>query len=309
MASSEHFVAKVDDGFEVKVDAVDTTTPARSSWGDAWEYLRHRPLFYFSAGLLLLILVVVLFPGLFTGMDPKYCDISKAKLPTSGEHLLGTTLQGCDVYARVIYGAGPSVLIGVLTMLISTILGAVIGAIAGYVGGVLDAILSRVTDIFFAIPFILAAVVVLQMMTNVEGIVKIVFTLSAFGWTSSARMMRGAVLETKEQDFITASRALGLSKFQILVKHIVPNSFAPLIVLATTSLAGYIVAEATLSFLGLGLGSDTVSWGVDISNAQESLVTNPALLLFPSGALAITVLAFIFLGDVIREALDPKARQ
>jgi oligopeptide transport system permease protein len=310
MTKVEHFVKPFDENtMSINVDAVAENSVSKSLWASAWVYLRRNPLFYISGILILLVLAIVFVPGLFTSLDPKYCDLKFAKQGPSGEHLFGTTLQGCDVYARVIYGAQPSVSIGVLVMIFSTLFGAIIGAIAGYFGGWLDALLSRIVDIFYAIPFILAAVVVLQMMVAIPGIMKIVITLSIFGWVSSARMMRGTVIETKNKEFITASKSLGLSKLQILVKHVVPNSFAPLIVLATTSLAGYIVAEATLSFLGLGLGSDTVSWGVDISNAQESLVTNPALLLYPSGALAITVLSFIFLGEAISEALDPQGRK
>ena len=186
--------------------------------------------------------------------------------------------------------------------------GGLIGAIAGYFGGWVDALLSRIVDIFYAIPLLLGAIVVLQMFTTSSSIWKIILVMAMFGWVSIARIARSSVLETKNLEFNTASAALGSTPVRNLFRHVIPNALAPVLVVGTTSLASYIVLEATLSFLGLGLPSSSVSWGGDISTAQTMLRTNPMVLFWPSAALAITALAFIMLGDAVSDALDPKSR-
>lgn len=199
--------------------------------------------------------------------------------------------------------------VGLLTTALVVVIGTFIGAIAGYFGGILDTLLSRVTDIFFAIPLVLAAIVVMQMFKDHRTIITVVLVLGLFGWTNIARITRGAVMGVKNEEYVTAARALGASRFKILASHIMPNAAAPIIVYATVALGTFIVAEATLSFLGIGLPPSIVSWGGDISAAQASLRTAPMVLFYPAMALALTVLSFIMLGDVVRDALDPKARK
>ncbi len=182
------------------------------------------------------------------------------------------------------------------------------GAFAGYYGGWLDAVLSRVGDIFFSIPYILAAVVVMTVFSQYRNVFTLALAIGGFAWAATARVVRAEVLRVKQADFVMASAALGKGRFGTLLSHVIPNAFAPLLVLATLALAGGIVAEATLSFLGVGLGSDVMSWGNDISQAQRSLRVAPMALIYPSIALTITVLAFILLGELIRDALDPRAR-
>ena len=171
-----------------------------------------------------------------------------------------------------------------------------------------DASRAPSADIFLALPILLGAIVVLQMFKTSSSIWKIILVMTLFGWTSVARIARGAVMEAKNLEFNTASTALGSTPIRNLFRHILPNSLAPIIVVGTTSLATYIVLEATLSFLGVGLPTTTVSWGGDISNAQSILRTDPMVLFYPSAALAITVLAFIMMGDAVKDALDPKSR-
>ena len=252
--------------------------------------------------------MVALFPQLFTSNDPKYCTLDNSLAGPSAGHPLGFDKQGCDVYSRVIYGARTSISVGILTTLIVALVGGLIGAIAGFFGGWVDAILSRITDIFYAIPMLLGAIVVLQMFRTSTSIWKVVLVLALFGWVSIARIARSAVLEAKNLEFNTASTALGSTPMRNLFRHVIPNSLAPVIVIATTSLGSYIVSEATLSFLGIGLPSSVVSWGGDISTAQSLLRTNPEVLFYPSAALAVTVLAFIMMGDAVKDALDPKSR-
>ncbi len=182
------------------------------------------------------------------------------------------------------------------------------GALAGFYGGWVDTVLSRVGDIFFSIPYILAAVVIMSVFAAFANVWIIALAIGVFAWPATARVLRAEVMRFRNADFVMASEALGLGRFRILVWHVLPNSIAPVIVITTISLAGAIVAEATLSFLGVGLPPSTMSWGNDIAAAQVDLRTAPTVLLYPSIALSVTVLSFILLGETVREALDPKAR-
>jgi oligopeptide transport system permease protein len=302
-----HYVAPIDDA-PVVVDQVDESQEARSLWSDAWNSLRRRPMFWISAVLIVAIVIVALVPGLFTPLDPTRGDITLSNGEPSPGHPLGYTQQGYDILARLLYGAQASLTTGLVAMLLVVAIGGVAGAIAGYYGGWFDTILSRLGDIFFAIPTVLGAIVVMSTMQGDRTPVTVALVLALFAWPQMARIMRGAVLGAKGADYVTASISLGVSRAKILVRHVIPNAIAPVIVLATTSLGTFIVAEATLSFLGIGLPPSTVSWGGDINAAQAAIRTNPENLFFPSVALAITVLAFLMLGDVVRDALDPKAR-
>ncbi|MEY8563422.1 ABC transporter permease [Bifidobacterium pseudolongum] len=308
LPGQERYVAPLEETPLQTVDTVDESAPAASMWSDAWRTLRRNPLFIISAILIVFIIFVALFPGVFTKTDPNYCTLDDSLEPARPGHPFGFDMQGCDVYARVVYGTRTSLSVGILSTLIVVAVGTLIGAIAGFCGGWIDAVLSRIVDIFMAIPMLLGAIVVLQMFRTVTSIWKVVLVLALFGWVSTARIARGAVLSSKNLEFNTASTALGSTPMRNLFRHILPNSLAPIIVIATTSLGSYIVSEATLSFLGIGLPSTTVSWGGDISNAQSILRTDPMVLFYPSVALAVTVLAFIMMGDAVKDALDPKSR-
>ncbi|PFG36168.1 oligopeptide transport system permease protein [Flavimobilis soli] len=303
-----HFVADAALTPLAVVDKVDETEAPSSLWRDAWNDLRRRPLFWVSAFLILLVAVVAFLPGIFTKNDPTYCVLSKSLANPEPGHPFGFDRQGCDVYARVIFGARASVTVGIVTTIAVVLLGGIVGALAGFYGGWLDSLLARLTDIFFAIPLVLAAIVVGQVFTG-GGVWRVIAVLAVFGWPQVARITRGAVMSVKNNDFITAAKSLGVSRWMTLVRHVVPNALAPVVVVATVSLGTFIVAEATLSFLGLGLPGSVLSWGAEISKAQVSLRTQPMILFYPSAALALTVLSFIMMGDVVRDALDPKARK
>jgi oligopeptide transport system permease protein len=279
----------------------------RSLWSDAWHDLRRNPTFIVSALLILFVVFVAVFPSLFTGTDPKFCELGQSNKGGAPGHPFGFDRQGCDIYSRVIYGARASVSVGILVTTGVVLIGGVIGALAAFYAGATDSLLSRVTDVFFAIPLLLGAIVFLQSFPF-RNILTVSAAIMIFGWPIVARVMRGAVISVKEADFVTAARALGASDMRILRRHILPNAIAPVIVVATISLGLFIVLEATLSFLGIGLPSSTVSWGGDINDAQSSLRSAPHVLLYPSVALSITVLAFMLLGDAVRDALDPKLR-
>jgi oligopeptide transport system permease protein len=302
-----HYVAALEETPVETVDRLDESQKARSTWADAWDAMRVRPTFWISSALILLIVIVALFPSLFAQASPTQCDLGDSHGGPSDGHPLGFTRQGCDIYARIIFGTQASVTVGLLATILVTFTGIIVGALAGYYGGVLDSIVSRIGDIFFAVPTVLGAIVLMSVLPE-RTPVTIALVLSLFAWPQIARIMRGAVLSARNSDYVTASVALGVSKFRILLRHVVPNSIAPVIVIATVSLGTFIVAEATLSFLGIGLPPGIMSWGNDIDAAKSSLRTNPQVLLYPAAALSVTVLAFLMLGDVVRDALDPEAR-
>lgn len=307
--SETHFVAPIEETPLVAVDKVSIDAKPSNLYIDAWRDIRRRPLFYVSSVVVLLVVVVALFPGLFTQVDPRSCALANSNGGPVAGHPLGFTRQGCDVYSRIIFGTRTSLSVGLIVTVIVTVLGVVIGAISGYYGRWIDAVLSRVGDIFFAIPYILAAVVILSVVTRENRNIWVLsLAIGVFAWPSTARVLRGQILSVKNADYITSAQALGVSRFRILLRHVLPNSIAPVIVITTIGLAAAIVAEATLAFLGIGLPPAVMSWGRDISDAQVDLRNNPMTLIYPSIALSLTVLAFILLGEVIRDALDPKAR-
>ncbi len=286
---------------------------ARSLWGDAWRDLRRRPIFLVSAVLIVLLVIIAIFPGLFTSTDPRHADLVNDYLRKPdwtdffGGGWFGYDGQGRSIYARVLYGARASITVGICVTAAVTLLGGLAGMVAGYFGGWVDAVISRLVDIFFGIPLLLGALVILNAFTS-RTIWSVVFALAFLGWTQIARVMRGAVLTVKQADYVVAAKALGAGTRRIMLRHILPNAVAPVIVVATIALGGYIATEATLSYLGIGLQDPTISWGIDISSAQNVIRTAPFALFFPAGALSITVLAFIMLGDAVRDALDPKLR-
>ena len=276
-------------------------------WGETWRKLRRRPKFIVAAALILLVLVVAAFPALFTGANPDYADPSQSLLGPSAAHWFGTDLQGHDIYARTVYGARASVTVGLGATVLVFVVGGALGALAGFYGGWLDAVVSRVADVFFGLPLLLAAIVLMQVMHH-RTVWTVIAILALFGWPQVARIARGAVLEVRGGDYVLAAKALGMSRFQILLRHALPNALGPVIAVATIALGIFIVTEATLSYLGVGLPASVVSWGGDINVDQTRLRAGSPILFYPAGALAITVLTFMMMGDAMRDALDPSSR-
>ena len=314
----ERFVAPLEETPLQDVDAVDVDAVPESQWKEAWKRLRVAPLFWVSSAIIVCLAVVIAFPGLFTDVDPNYKELSESFKPPREGHPFGFTQQGGDVWARTLYGARASVAVGVLSTLLVAVVGIITGSIAGFYGGWIDSVVSRVSDIFLSIPLLLAAIVVISVVNNEipdrgfwVAVTVVVLALALFAWPQITRQMRGAVLEVKNLEFVDAATAIGATRFKNLVRHIVPNALAPVIVTSTISLGIFIVAESALSFLGLGLPSNVVSWGNDLSDAQNQVRsgTHMVVMWVPASALAITVLGFILLGEAVREALDPKARK
>ena len=276
-------------------------------WRDTWRELRRRPKFVVAAALILFIVVVAAFPEWFTAVDPTYADPSQSLLPPSAVHWFGTDLQGHDIYARTIYGARASVMVGLGATLLVFVVGGALGALAGFYGGWIDAVVSRITDIFFGLPLLLAAIVLMGVMHH-RRVWTVIVILAVFGWPQIARIARGAVLEARSSDYVLAAKAIGLSNFQSLLRHALPNALGPVFAVATLAFGVFIVTEASLSYLGVGLPTSVVSWGGDINLAQSRLRSGSPILFYPAGALAITVLAFMMMGDALRDALDPASR-
>ncbi|MFF5445201.1 ABC transporter permease [Streptomyces sp. NPDC012888] len=280
-----------------------------SLWSDAWYDLRRNPIFLIGAFLVLCMLVISAVPGLFTSTNPfagGVCQLNDSLKPPSGAHWFGFDVQGCDIYSRTIYAARNSIIVGVLTTSLVLFVGGALGLLAGWVGGFTDTILSRVTEIFFAIPLLLGGMLI---MSGRQGnAVTVSIVMATLGWPQIFRIMRSSVLQNKNNDYVVAARALGAGTLRITLRHILPNAVAPVIVVGAISLGVYIGAEATLSYLGIGVQPPQISWGLMISDAKDRFLQAPHVLLFPAAALSITVLAFIMVGDAVRDALDPKLR-
>ncbi|MFD7899730.1 ABC transporter permease [Streptomyces sp. NPDC059743] len=279
----------------------------RGLWSDAWHDLRRNPVFVVSALVIVFLVVISLWPSLIASRNPLSCDLARAQEGSRPGHPFGFNGQGCDVYTRTVHGARTSVVVGVLASLGVAVTGSVLGALAGFFGGAWDAVLSRITDVFFAIPVVLGGLVLLSLVAGTT-VWPVIGFMVLLGWPQISRIARGSVITVKQNDYVQAARALGASHTRILLRHILPNAVAPVIVVATIALGTFIALEATLSYLGVGLRPPAVSWGIDISDASPYIRNSPHMLLWPAGALAVTVLAFIMLGDAVRDALDPKLR-
>ncbi|HZM79532.1 MAG TPA: ABC transporter permease [Candidatus Limnocylindrales bacterium] len=285
----------------------------RSATADAWRELRRKPLFWAATLVALVAVVMAAFPSLFTSADPESCALSRRLAGPSAVAIFGYDVQGCDVFAQAVYGTKNSLLIGVFAALLAGLIALLFGVTAGYFGRWWDAIVSRVIDIVLGLPLLLAGIVFMQRVTNAGGgptirIIALIFILGLLGWTTAARVMRSSVITAKQQDYVQAARMLGASPGRIMARHILPNAIAPFIVIITMALGSFIAAEATLSFLGVGLVPPSQSWGVEISEARLYMREDFVPLAVPATFLALTVLAFIILGDTIREAFDPKLR-
>ncbi len=285
---------------------------ARSLNADAWRELRGNWMFWLSAALILLFVTMAIAPGLFTSVDPR--EVGPVRQTPGGGAIFGRDMQGYDIFSRTIHGARASILVGLTTTILTTLIGSAVGVLAAYRGGWLDALISRITDVFFAIPLLLGGILFMNTFRSdlntpyfvVVG--KVVLVLSVLGWPSIARLMRSSVLQVLPNDYVQAARALGASPRRIVMRHVLPNAMAPALVVAAINLGVFIVAEASLSFLGIGLVPPAISWGVAINDGLVAVRTFPHILFFPAIFLSVCVFAFILLGDAVQDAFDPKSR-
>jgi peptide/nickel transport system permease protein len=256
-------------------------------------------------GLVIVILTIFLaiFADVIAPYSPYQQNITESLNPPSVQHWLGQDDLGRDILSRIIFGARISLLVGFITVSVSAILGSVIGAIAGYFGGWIDEVLMRITDILLAFPGILLAIAIMAILG--PSLNNVIIALCIVGWKSYARLVRGEILKEKEKEYIQATKALGYSHFRIISFHLIPNTLNPVLVMATLGVASMIISEAGLSFLGLGTQPPIPSWGGMLSEGRQYLLQAYQLTTFPGLAIMILVLGFSFLGDALRDALDP----
>ncbi|MEK6282654.1 MAG: ABC transporter permease [Acidobacteriota bacterium] len=255
------------------------------------------------------LVIVALFAPWIATHDVGTTNLSLRYLSPSAEYWFGTDSTGRDIFSRVVFGARISLEVGLVVVSVSAVVGIILGALAGYYGGWIDRIISGyVFNVFLAFPGLLLAIAMVAFLG--AGLNKLIFALCIIGWVGYARLIRGQVLKVREYDFVQAARALGASDARILLLHILPNAIQPLIVQASLGMAGAVLSEASLSFLGLGVPPPAPSWGVMIEEARDlsTLQAAPHALIFPGIAIALTVLAFNFIGDGLREYLDPRQR-
>jgi ABC-type dipeptide/oligopeptide/nickel transport system permease subunit len=255
-----------------------------------------------------ILMVGALFAPLLARHDPVQINLMSALAPPSAEHWLGTDVQGRDVWARLLYGARISLMVGVISQGISLLLGVTLGLVAGYYGRWVDELVMRVADITLAFPTLL---LLIAMVAALEPSLTIVFvTIGIVGWAGMARIVRGQVLVVRELEYVQGIRALGAPDFRIILRHVLPNVVAPVIIAGTLGIAGAIMAEAALSFLGLGVQPPTPSWGSMIADGRDlaQLRGAPWTSVAPGAAIGAAVLAFNLLGDAMRDAFDPRSR-
>jgi len=262
-----------------------------------------------GVAIVVVLVIVALFAPWIAQYDVGATDLSIRYLAPSSAHWFGTDSTGRDIFSRVIFGARISLRVGIIVVAVSAIIGTILGAVAGYYGGWVDRFVSGyVFNVFLAFPGLLLAIAMVAFLG--AGLNKLILALCIIGWVGYARLIRGQVLKVREYDFVQAARALGASDARILLVHILPNAIQPLIVQASLGMAGAVLSEAALSFLGLGVPPPAPSWGVMIEEARDlsTLQAAPHALIFPGVAIALTVLAFNFIGDGLREYLDPRQR-
>jgi oligopeptide transport system permease protein len=263
------------------------------------------------SSVVLFMLTIAAFPSVFAGWfghgDPRQCDLGSSRGGPQAGHPFGFDIQGCDLYANVMYGARPSIFIGLTVTLGTVAIAIVLGCAAAYFGNPVDAIISRTMDVFFGFPVLVGQVVILNSIASRNAAV-VAGVLLLFMWPYTTRLMRSSALSTVEQGYVKAARGLGAGPWRAITKHVLPNSAGPVAAVVGLSIGSMITMESALTFLGVGLRQPTISWGVQLNTAQSAFRTDPHLLLFPSLFLTITVLAFVVLGDALRDAFDPRMR-
>jgi peptide/nickel transport system permease protein len=289
----------------------------RTLTGDAWRRFRkHRMAMFGGVVFITLVLSVLLIP-IFWSADPRKIDFSKSMLSPSFEHPMGTDDLGRDMLARVMLGGRVSLAVGVAAMLISVTLGTLIGSVAGFLGGRVDSILMRITDLFLALPVVPLLLLLIFLFRDTlrrslgpeNGIFILIVTLiGILNWMTVARLVRSSFLSLKQKEFVEAAHALGVGQVAIMFKHILPNAVGPIIVAATLGVGAAIITESVLSFLGLGFPPDTPTWGRLLYDGQNFLDFASWMVLFPGFLIFLTVLSINFVGDGLRDALDPRSR-
>lgn len=298
-----------------------------SPWHEAWRRLRRNRLALICGGVLLLMVLACLFGPFLTGHEIDTQQLNYGAQGPNSQHLLGTDQLGRDLLTRILVGGRVSLAVGLTATLVSLLIGVTYGAIAGYAGGKTDAIMMRLVEILYALPFMVLVIILIVVLEpgfkqpNIarlisklggEGQAKLIvlfMVIGAIEWLTMARVVRAQVMSLRQQDFVTAAQALGVPRRKIIFGHLVPNCLGPVIVYSTLTIPAVMLTEAVLSFLGLGVQPPFASWGSLIKDGADNMETWPWMLLCPALFFSITLFSFNFLGDGLRDALDPKAEK
>jgi ABC-type dipeptide/oligopeptide/nickel transport system permease subunit len=282
---------------------------ARPLRKDVWRRFKRNRLAMVGLVIIVILVLTAIFAPLIAPYDPYGSaarDTSAFRQAPSAEHWFGTDDIGYDVFSRVVFGTRVSLKIGIAATAIALTIGLLLGAVSGYFGGILETLIMRTTDIFLSIPYIVLAVAIASVLGRSENTV--ILVLGFTGWLGICRIVRSSFLSLKQLEYVEAAKALGYSRSRIIFRHILPNALQPIIVYGTIAIGSVILSEAALSFLGVGPQYPTPAWGLMVSKAKGVLAVAPHMLFFPGMAIFITVLAFVFVGDGLRDALDPKLK-
>ena len=277
-----------------------------SYYKDSLKRFRKNKAAMLCLAVIAILVLIAIFAEFVAPFDPNYQDYTAVLAQPSSKHLFGADEYGRDILSRIIYGTRVSLSIGIFAQVLASIIGITLGSVAGYFGGFVDAVISRIMEIFSAFPDLIFAMAIMTFMG--KNVLNLYIALGLLTWVRTARMIRGAVIQLKEKEYVEASRASGGTSFRIIVKHLIPNCLSTIIVLVTLGIPNAIMYEASLSFLGLGIQPPTPSWGNMISAAQSVIGYLPIYSIMPGVAIMITVVAFNIFGDGLRDALDPKLR-
>lgn len=302
-------------------------------WRDGWRVLRKKFLFWTAVLFIGTFLVMAVAPGIFTAFAPgpgdpdgAFCVLREARLGPSADHWFGTDSQGCDYYTQVIHGARVSMRVAIGATIVTLIVGIFMGSIAGFYGGFIDTIISRVVDGFLSLPYLVGAVLILTFLSGNLSIPlpggneipistgagrtewDVMIAIGLLGWPGTTRLYRSTVLQVKNLEYVQAARALGANDLRLMFKHIFPNALTPVLVVSSVNMGVVIAVEATLTFFGIGLPLDSISWGVMVDEGTGRFQENPHLFYFPVGFLTAASLGFVLMGEQLREAFDPRLR-
>ncbi len=305
MAVQDVRVGGDETGAGALVPPVGATSPVQVR-SEVWRRFRRNRLATAGMVIIAIEITAALLAPLITFSDPADVDPAASRRSPSLAHWFGTDLVGRDMYSRVVYGARISLEVGIIAVLIALAVGLVAGALSGYFGGAVDTVVMRLTDMFLAFPYILAAIVIITAVGR--GKMAIIVVLGLLGWMPIARLFRAGVLQVKETEYVEAARAVGAGDLRIMTRHILPNAIQPVVVFATIFVGTAVLSEAALSFLGVGITDPTPAWGLMVAQGKDFLFSSPHLLFFPGAAIFVTVMAFVFVGDGLRDALDPRLR-
>nr|WP_264291917.1 ABC transporter permease [Anaerosalibacter bizertensis] len=281
--------------------------PSITYWADVWRRFKENKLATFGLVLLIVVIGTIFLGPTIAGKDYQYIDASIKDQKPSAEHWFGTDDMGRDIFTRVCYGGRVSILIGLLCTVVMFFIGSILGAIAGLKGGWVDNLIMRIVEIIGNLPYLVIVIILTIVMGR--SIFSLVFAMSITSWVGTTRMVRGQILQLKEQDYIEAATALGASTGRIIMRHLIPNTLGIIMVDITMSIPGFIFGEAFLSYVGLGVRPPQTSWGALASAGQQKLMFYPHELFFPCLMIVLTTLSFHLIGDGLSDALDPKLRK